>query len=319
MSAPTPPPAAESAAESAAWVDRQRAMNRSRFDAWEPSASHRAQVTEELTRGFDPADEPRLALLGVGPALDVDLPDLLGTFGEVVAADLDGDSLREGLARQGVADDPRVRAVVGDDLLPNAGADFDGAAAGAYLAGLAERRALPNVGAGFDAAGSLALLTQLIERVVERVGPDHPQLPDFAAAVRGGHLKTLAGLLVPGGTGLLVCDLFSAVTCPELTDVPDEEVPALAEREIARGNLFHGVHPLRLVEDATTAATTAAGPPKVQRPEKFVTAATYIAATTAAGPPKVQLLRPWRWRTTNRCFAVTGVKFKLAGGDGAAA
>ena len=302
MSEPFPPPAPKPAAEPADraddrvddWADRQREMNRSRFDAWGPSAPHRARVTEELVRGFDPADEPRLTLLGVGPALDVDLPDLLRTFAEIVAADLDGDSLREGLARQGVADDPRVRAVAGDDLLPTAGADFDGVAAGAYLGGLAEGRALPNVGGRFEAAGSLALLTQLIERVVVHVGPDHPQLADFAAAVRGGHLKTLAGLLAPGGTGLLVCDLFSAVTCPELTDAAEADVPALVEREVARGNLFHGVHPLRLREDAIA------------------------AATSAAGPPKVQLLKPWRWMTTYRCFAVTGVKFKLAGGDGAA-
>ena len=294
MSLPPPPAPGPAPAEPAAWVDRQRAMNRSRFDAWEPSAPHRARVTEELARGFDPAGEPRLALLGVGPALDVDLPGLLGTFAEIVAADLDEDSLREGLERQGVAGDARVRAVAGDDLLPTAGAAFAGEAAGDYLYGLAEGTGLPRVGDGFAAAGSLALLTQLIERVVEHVGPDHPQLPDFAAAVRAGHLKTLAGLLAPGGVGLLVCDLFSEATCPGLADAAEADLPDLVEREVNRGNVFHGANPRRLLADAK------------------------LAARSAAGPPKVQLLAPWRWTTTNRCFAVVGVKFRLAGGDGPA-
>ena len=290
---PAPPTPSDRVANPAAggdWLAVQRASNLTRFDAWEASASHRDRVTAEIARGFSPEAEPRLCLLGVGPAVDVDLPTLLETFSEVVAADLDAATLGEGLRRQGVGEDPRVRAAGGVDLLPTAGDPHEGAAAGDYLASLAERRLPTEIGAGFDAAASLTTLTQLIDQVVHAVGSENPSLPDFAAAVRAGHLRTLAGLLRPGGVGLLVCDLFSDVTCPALADAADAEMPDLVRRELARGNVFHGVHPDGLLRSLRT-------------------------DVPGVGP--TQLLKPWVWRTVHRRYAVTAVKFRLLESAGA--
>ena len=172
----------------------------------------------------------------------------------------------------------------GDDLLPTADAPFAGEAAAAYAAGLEEPRVPDWADGGYDAAASLTLLTQLIDRVAQAVGPDHADLPAFAAAVRTGHLRTLAGLLKPGGVGLLVCDLFSDATCPELKDVAEARVPELAMREIARGNVFQGVHPENLRRTLLSDV-----PGKIE---------------------KVQLLAPWVWSTGERRFAVTALKFR---------
>ena len=290
MSDAPAPPADSFADPSADWAASLRADNRSRFEGWEPSAPHRRHVTRQLALGFDPADRPRLALLGFGPGLDADLPTLLTTFAEIAVADIDGETVREALDRQGVAGDDRVKTAFGGDLLPTAGGPHAGEHAADYADGLSAGRPVPGVGGGFDAAGSVAVLTQLIDRVVDRVGPDDPRLPDFAAAVRVGHLRTLAGLLKPGGVGLLVTDLFSAVTCPALKTADSADVPALIEAELAKENVFVGVHPVLLMHSA--------------RGE--------IGGVRVA---KTQLLKPWRWDTANRSYAMTGVKFRLAGPD----
>lgn len=136
-------------------------------------------------------------------------------------------------------------------------------------------------------AGSLCLLSQLVDRVVRRVGAGHPQLPALAAAVRRGHLRQLADSLVPGGVALLATDLFSEATCPRLRTVTEGDAQALIRDELARGNVFHAVHPAYVLR---TLAEDPALSPRVSRS---------------------QALKPWVWRTGGRAFAVTAVRFRL--------
>ena len=284
---PTNPDRTDPDAAAGDWRATQREFNRSRADGRDEAAPHRRRVTTELCRGQAGGRSPRLTLLGVGPGLDCDFPALLETFAAVAAADLDASSLAEGLARQGVADDPRVRAVGGDDLMPLPGDADDTAAVMAACAG----HRLPGALAGAaDVAGSLCLLSQLVDRVAGRVGPADRRLPGFAAAVRSGHLRSLADALRPGGVALLVTDLFSDATCPALRSAADADAPALVERELARGNVFHGVHPAALLRTLREDPGLA---PRVVR---------------------AQCLKPWVWRTPNRAFAVTAVRFRLGGG-----
>ena len=273
------------------WAAVQRAMNLSRFDAWEASGPHRRRVTAELCRGAAGDASQTLTLLGVGPALDLELPRLLERFGTVIAADLDGESLTAGAERQGVSGDPKLKLLAGVELMPAADEPFAGAATGSYLAGLRNAAAPGSLRGTADVAGSLTLLTQLVDRVVRRVGAGHPALPAFAAGVRVGHLRTLADVLNPGGVGLLVTDLFSDRTLPGLADVPADDVPAVVERELARGNVFHGVHPAYLMQTLRTDPDLA---PRVARS---------------------QCLKPWVWRTDHRAFAVTAVRFRLKGDE----
>ena len=59
--------------------------------------------------------------------------------------------------------------------------------------------------------------------------------------------------------------------------------------ELARGNVFHGVNPLSLID---------------------------AVRTELPGPvTKSQLIKPWVWRTDHRAYAVAAVKFKRPGGD----
>ena len=262
-------------ADPSANADIQRERNRQRFDAWDASEPHRRKLTGEVARGFDPAAAPRLLVLGAGPLVDLDLPGLLKTFAGITLVDLDAETLPGAVARQLPGGDVRVATRGGIDLLP---ADPDAPS---------EPTAVPDLGGPFDCVVSPALLTQLIETALGRLGRERPGAGAFAEAVTIGHLRTMMGLLKPGGVGLLVTDLFSGVTAPGLADWTADEVPARVEAELARGNIYHGVHPRHLIRTLRHRAA-------------FV-----------GGPASVQLLKPWVWHTDHRAFAMTGVKFKM--------
>ena len=270
------------------WLAVQRANNAGRGDGGPAAGPHRRRVTAELLRGVEPAAGKRLTLLGVGRAGDIDLPDLLDGFGAVTLADLDGESLAEGLDSQGLSDHDRVTTHSGVDLMPLP-ADTGGLTTGQRPAALLDPPLPDGLRGGADVAGSLCLLSQLIERVVRAVGPHHPLLPALAAAVRTGHLRQLAGCLAPGGVGLLVTDLFSEATCPRLRDVPDASAADLVAAELDRGNVFHGVHPTHVLRTLTDDPELS---PRVARS---------------------QCLKPWVWRPGARAFAVTAVRFRLQG------
>ena len=258
-----------------------RAWNAARGDGGPGAAPHRAKVTGELLRGVDPAAGAALTLLGAGRCGDVDLPALLGGFASVTAADFDADALAAGFTAQGVAGDPRVTALGGADLMPlPAGRD-----------GFLEACGDPPVPAGLagaaDVAGSLCVLTQLIDHALARVGHGHSQAAGVAGVVRAGHLRQLAGCLKPGGLGLLVTDLLSEATCPDLLTASDADAPAVIAAALERGNVFRGVSPAHLLRA--------------------------VREDPALGPrvARSQLLRPWVWRPGERAFAVTAVRFRL--------
>ena len=265
------------------WRDRQRALNAERGDGGPAADPHRRRVTAELCRGADVDSPQRLTLLGLGRAGDVDLPELLTRFASVTAVDLDGEGLAEGLAEQGVAGDARVRAAGGVDLLPLPARDPR------LPAVLADPPLPDDLRGAAEVAGSLCLLSQLVDRVAELVGRRHPGLPALAAAVRVGHLRRLADCLAPGGVGLLVTDLFSEATCPGLPSVSGDDAADLIAAELARGNVFHGVHPANVLR---TLADDPELSPRVARS---------------------QCLKPWVWRPGRRAFAVTAVRFRLHG------
>ena len=266
-----------------AWRSRQRHHNRARGAGGAAAVPHRRKVTAELGRGVPADSSRRLTLLGVGRAGDVDLPDLLDRFAFITAVDLDAESLAEGLREQGVDEDDRVRALGGADLLPLPAKMAD------LLPALTDPPLPDGLNGAADVAGSLCLLSQLVDRAAEAVGRDHPRLPALAAAVRVGHLRRLADCLVPGGVGLLVTDLFSEATCPDLPSVDDDDAADLIAAELARGNVFHGVHPSNVLRTLTGDAELS---PRIARS---------------------QCLKPWVWRPGRRAFAVTAVRFRLHG------
>ena len=94
---------------------RQAGFNAASRGQWAGFAEHREKVTTLLQTGGDP-ERTRLCILGAGNCNDLDLPALLATHREVHLVDLDAEALRDGVARQDLADHPSLHQHGGVDL-----------------------------------------------------------------------------------------------------------------------------------------------------------------------------------------------------------
>ena len=277
--------------------DVQAATNRTRTGGWESSAPHRRTVTEHLTLGFEHDPDPAI-VYGFGNGNDLSLADVLDAFAGVRLVDVDVGAVEAGVARQGFAGDPRVTVDPPTDLL-GLEAFADRAAAGGEFPGLRDWcRAVPGGGAAADAdapagayaaAASVCTLTQLVGRAIDLHGPSDVGLGPLIGTVRTAHVRRMVDDLRPAGVGLLVTDLFSDLTAPDLADWPEDELPDRVAEQLAAGNHFHGVHAEPLL-------------------------GTFRDEQAAGRVDAAQLLRPWRWSMTHRTYAVYGVKFRRAGG-----
>lgn len=218
---------------------------------WDRFRPHRDRVTRLLvdsaTRGG------RLCVLGAGNSNDVDLGALLDVFREIHLVDLDADALTAGAARQGCEDSPRVLlhgdvdvTFIADRLAswtpghPPESGDLD---ACLELAATHPPVDLPGP---FDTVCSACLLTQLVDSVVMTLGQRHPRSLEAALQVRARHLRLLVELLRPGGTGVLVMEIVSSTTFPELPNVPESRLVETAARLINERNFFTGMNPVAI-------------------------------------------------------------------------
>lgn len=231
----------------------QQALNRQSRDYWDAFADHRRRVTQ-LTLRAAVRHEGRLCVLGAGNCNDLSLEALREGFSEVHLVDLDQEALAWGVARQGLSEDAGLRLHGGSDL-----ARLSAALAGwtssdrrhgddALVQALAE--ATPSLPPGpFDVVLSSCLLSQLVTPVIEALGPDHPRLPDALRALRHRHLAIMADLLTAQGTALLVSDLVSSDTRPELAQEPATDLTELMLRSVQEQNFFSGTNPYALLSD----------------------------------------------------------------------
>ena len=215
-------------------LERQRQHNAESRDSWDHFAGHRDRVTRlvlEALRGRGGVG--RLCVLGAGNCNDLDLKALLRLGAEIHLVDLDGEAMMLALERQGLAGNGSIQAHAGLDLadgvLPESRPAF-----------------MP---ASFDAVLSACLLSQLVEPVIEAVGSDAPGLAEALRALRRRHLSLQLDLLVPGGAALLVSDLVSSATVPDLAQTPAAAVKDLMTGLIEQRNFFSGVNPFALLTD----------------------------------------------------------------------
>jgi hypothetical protein len=101
--------------------------------------------------------------------------------------------------------------------------------------------------AQFDTTASLCVLSQLLDGVADAVGTSHAQFVEAIQAIRLGHLRLLARLTAPGGRGLLVTDLVSSETCPDLGSTSEADLPDKLVKLIAGRNFFTGLNPAVLL------------------------------------------------------------------------
>jgi hypothetical protein len=256
-------------------LDLHAQNNRATAASWERFASHRSHVTELLRA----AGGESLAILGAGNCNDVDLEQLGAQFREIHLIDIDRAAVER--ARQWQAPGRK------SSLVTHAPVDLSGClevlpryrTAVPDLTELAEwsknaaSRAFGAVTMTFDTVASVCMLSQLMHACAVGLGLDNPCLEVIACATAVAHLRSLAKMVRPGGTAILITDVVSSAAFP-------------FERKLQAGS-----HPLDLLAQVDKHDASFSGTSPTFTLE-IMSADTEIAPTVE--PPR--LVTPWVWR-----------------------
>jgi hypothetical protein len=216
-----------------------RESNRQSRDAWTEYSGHRARVTGILT--ISPTSGPSLCILGAGNLNDLRLDQLLRLYAEVHLVDLDVAAVRAGLARQGLAQAEAIQVHGPLDLsgildrLPTDRPDENAADSLRDL--LAHHRCVVP-GWPFELTMSAGLLTQLLQSVIDSSLAPRDVAP-VSLALRDKHLADLVHLTRPGGTLVLVTDVVSTTTAPQLLEAAPAELEDQMAELVASRNFLH--------------------------------------------------------------------------------
>lgn len=271
-------------------IHEQARRNTESDAAWELYAPHRARVTR-LLLDARPVTGERLCVLGAGNLNDLEVAPLLSAFREIVLVDVDDAAIRRGLSRQGFFEDARVRIVAPVDV---SGAFADLAALPKDASNDEVSRCLraiaqhPDLGeqARCDVVASIGLLTQLIDGVLRSIGESHPRSWELVSAMRSQHLRLMLSQLKAGGSAVLVTEVVSSDSCPELLSVSEDDLPSVLRRAIDARNFFTGTNPAAL--------------------HQLLRSEAGIADRLA----NLRFTEPWRWPFLARTYAVYGVTLR---------
>jgi len=276
---------ADAQAHKSRLLDTQRAYNESTRALWDVMGAHRGRVTREILKS---AKGGRLSVLGAGNCNDFDLTQLLSVFTEVHLVDLDAEALDAGARRQGLASSERLHLHGGIDFsgLPLA-LMRDAPGVDAFSLELHEgiRQSLFAGPPPSDVVVSACVLSQLIEGVATAPSR-HGNAKERAVAVRERHLDLLMDSTVRGGSLLLVSDLVSSDTAPELRICSDLSLPRLRDELIARHNYFHGTNPYAIEES--------------------------LRHRHKGALSRLERRPPWRWSLGDKVFLVTALRMERA-------
>jgi hypothetical protein len=228
-------------------IERVSESNRQAADAWARWASHRSHVMAILRQL--PPDLCRLCILGAGHLHDVVLPELAEQYREIILVDVDERTVTAAMTRT----EARVREVCRVmpatdltgvlDLLEGVQAGV--ADANQVISALAAHQTELTNGP-FDVTVSLGVLTQLVQTVVD-TGFAADEVPRISLALRDKHLRDLVRLTRPGGRCVLVTDIVSSATAPQLLHTTETDLEPEMARLVARRNFFTGANPYRIV------------------------------------------------------------------------
>ncbi|MET9325158.1 hypothetical protein ABZX75_34390 [Streptomyces sp. NPDC003038] len=242
---------------SSPWMGFQESLNRASAGLWAGYGTHRRHVMECLT-AHAPDLPGRLTVLGAGNCNDLDLATVTALFREVHLVDIDAAALDGARRRQ------RMNSV--SSLHAHGGVD---------VTSLDQARP-PGLGPA-DVVMSAAILSQLIAGAVAE-----GRAPDGLLRVRDTHLETMLNLLRPGGRGLLINDLVSSDTYPQLRTTSHHELPQLLMNLIRLGNFFTGCNPWAIAQRLAQAPLHAS---------------------------RIAVSPPWRWDIGPRSYLVCAISF----------
>ncbi|MEJ7592121.1 MAG: hypothetical protein WKF77_11265 [Planctomycetaceae bacterium] len=277
---------------------RQIARNRETQD--QPSfASHREQVMRLISeaaaglaaRGSTSSESdelPTITVIGAGNCQDIDLPALAGSFREIRLIDLDAVAVDAAVSQFTADVTSRIRILAPIDIAAPlmSFSEFDGfdaAQRSALLAAL-ESSSLQNELPVSDVVVSTCLLSQLNDSASQIVAPASPGFLPFIQAVRRGHLVRLLSLTAAAGRALLITDLVSSDTVPDLARTLPADLPKLMLKCLQSGNFFSGLNPA-----------------VVQHDIQHIPGCLQLCASS-------RILQPWHWHLGPRTFAVYAVE-----------
>ncbi|MDA1052812.1 MAG: hypothetical protein O3C40_20350 [Planctomycetota bacterium] len=260
-------------------------------DGWSCFAAHRERVTQLLLDAAS-ATAAKLCVLGAGNCNDLALDRLADAFAHIDLVDIDDEAITAGITRQptvmgrvmarGGVDVTGVASLLSEWVpeVPAADEQID------VCLACAQQAVLPLTAGGYSVAASSCLLSQLIESISLTLGAEHPRFLDLLTCLRREHLRQLVDLTMPGGTVVLITDVVSSLTVPELATASTSELPMLVGRAIAERNFFTGVNPFvikRMLETDVPFATQLTD---------------------------VRLSNPWVWDLGPRLYAVCALTAK---------
>lgn len=232
----------------AAQLEQQRVSNSSAVAHFETFREHRRRTTR-LIEAAATGGRETLCVLGAGNAYDLELEQLLTTFGRVHLVDIDPDAVARARAR--LPEELRAR------LFTHAPLDLSGMfhdierwermqvtpqelmrAPGAGAKRIAG--ALPGP---FDVVASCCLLTQLQLTLLMLLGDRHQLFVALRELLTLTHLRTLAALTKPQGHALLITDLCEAKAFPSGRPRGDDDLAPLMDELVGTGHVIHSSHP----------------------------------------------------------------------------
>lgn len=241
-----------------ATLRHQRELNLGSAGRWDDFAGHRRRVTDLILGHRTGRPSSRLVVLGAGNCNDLELARLLAGFADVDLVDTE--ALAGAVRRQRLPDSARLRLHGGVDLTDPAPDRLERLSRG-------------------DVVVSTTVLTQLLD-VALQAGATGPEL----LTVRDDHLRLITGLLAPRGVGMLVTDVVSSDTCPQLRTTGTGGLGPLLAEVVNGGNFFTGANPVAIERWLSTSPDL--------RLDRF------------------GMAPPWRWDIGDRSYLVSALAFR---------
>ena len=279
-------------------TERQIARNRQTRD--QPSfASHREHVMQliaatanALRCGHSQHQSvkqlPTITVLGAGNCQDLDLPLLTSAFREVRLIDIDADAVQAAVSQLSPDVTSRIQILAPIDiatpLMSMVGREFGNRGPDSKFLEAIESVCFSEEIDVSDVVVSTCLVSQLIDSAAHIVPPELPDFLPLIQAIRRGHLARMLHLTNAAGRALLITDLVSSDTVPDLKTISLTDLPKLLFQCLQSGDFFSGLNPAVVEQDL-----------------QHTPALMELCSAS-------RILPPWLWTLGPRCFAVYAVE-----------
>ena len=252
---------------------------------WEAGRQHREIITKLLYRTAKSQNDS-LCVFGAGPCNDIELELLATAFSNVTLVDFNDEVLQQGVENQVGKEHAAVNVLGGVDLfgasqrLEQYRESNDESLIEQILKEIAEHQ--PKRLETYDCVASTCMLSQLLFEASEAIDKRHFRFVDVLIAIRLRHIEIMMAALKPGGHGLLITDIVSSESLPDLLE--ENDLKAVLQHAIANQNFLHGLNPQMIA--------------KVFQHESF-----------AGQLTSVRVSEPWRWTLPSRTYACFAIEF----------